>query len=119
MYIRDLGDFVSIEEQITAALTGRAAQRPFADDLSSNWDRLTNSFTVLASSAAELARAASTTSPPDARHAAIFSDLDRYLAGSADSQQRAAALRNRLYESPGNGRLPRAHQHGQAPPPPF
>lgn len=89
---------MSIEEQITAALTGRAAQRPFADGLSSNWDRLTNSFTVLASSAAELARAASTTSPPDARHAAIFSDLDRYLAGSADWQQHAAALRKRLDE---------------------
>jgi hypothetical protein len=86
---------MSIEEQITAALAGRAAQRPFADDLAGNWDRLTSSFTALAASAADLARAAST-SPPGGKYAEVFSDLGRELAAQADWQQRAAKLIGRL-----------------------
>ncbi len=46
---------MSIEEQITAALDSRAVQRPFVDDLTSNWDALANSFETLTSAAEDLA----------------------------------------------------------------
>lgn len=100
-----LGGPVSIEERITAALDGRAAQRPFANDLAGNWDKLTNSFTSLASSAADLAHAARAAAPSDVRHAEIFTDLEGYLAGRADWQQRAAELTRRLKECAGRVRV--------------
>lgn len=89
---------MSIEEQITAALDSRAVQRPFVKDLVSNWDALANSFATLTSAAEDLARAAGTARAADTEHRVVFSELDRFLNGRADWQDRAAKLSRRLDE---------------------
>ena len=89
---------MSIEEQITAALDSRAVQRPFVEDLASNWDALANSFETLTSAAKDLAHAAGSARAADTEHTAVFGELDRFLNGRADWQQRAAKLSGQLKE---------------------
>jgi energy-coupling factor transporter ATP-binding protein EcfA2 len=79
-----------------AALEGRAAQRPFVDELTSSWTKLEGSFAELVSAAVELTRAAAVARPPDDAHARVFSDLNRYLADGSDWRDRAAALSAQL-----------------------
>lgn len=92
------GGLVSIEEQITAALDSRAVQRSFVEDLASNWDVLANSFKDLTSAAEDLAHAAGSAHVADTDHTAVFNELDRFLNGRAEWQQRAAKLSVRLSE---------------------
>jgi len=92
---------LNIEQQITAALAGRAAQRDFVDNLTMSWEGLADSFTALVSSAADLTRAAAVARPPDDAHAGVFADLGRYLDGHADWRERASAVSTRLGESAG------------------
>jgi hypothetical protein len=87
-----------LEEQITAALAGRAAQRSFVDDLASNWGTLSSSFIALSLAAADLARAAGSARPADSAHAKAFGELDRFLAARGDWRQRAAGVSSRLDE---------------------
>ncbi len=96
---------MSIEEQITAALDSRAVQRPFVDDLTSNWDALANSFETLTSAAEDLARAAGAARAADTEHRAVFSETDRFLNSRADWQDRAAKLSDRLKECAGRVRV--------------
>ncbi len=96
---------MSIEEQITAALDSRAVQRPFVEDLASNWDALANSFETLTSAAEDLARAAGSARATDTEHTAVFSELDRFLNGRADWQKRAAKLSGQLKECAGRVRV--------------
>jgi hypothetical protein len=87
---------VDIQQQINAALAGRAGQRDFVDGLADNWNALAESFKTLASSAAELARASAVTHAPDLGHAKLFDSLGRYFATDSDWRKQAAALAGQL-----------------------
>ncbi|HLK02573.1 MAG TPA: hypothetical protein VKU39_22055, partial [Streptosporangiaceae bacterium] len=81
---------MSTEEQIAIALRGRAAQRPFIDDLVGTWDALAGTFHDLIAAAEDVARAAAVARVTDDEHAAAFADLRRFLDGRADWRERAA-----------------------------
>ena len=87
---------VDIQQQINAALAGRAGQRDFVDKLVNNWNTLAESFKAMASSAAELARASAVAKPPDPGHANLFDSLGRYFATDSDWRKRAADLTDKL-----------------------
>jgi hypothetical protein len=87
---------VDIQEQISAALAGRASQRDFVDNLAGRWTGLTASFNALISSVAELARAAAASQAPDSTRAAVFDGIRGYVGIGGDWQQRAAALSGEL-----------------------
>jgi energy-coupling factor transporter ATP-binding protein EcfA2 len=87
---------VNIQQQINAALAGRAGQRDFVDRLAGSWEALAESFGTMVSSAAELARASAAAQPPDREYAKLFDSVGGYLAPGSDWRQRAAELTARL-----------------------
>ncbi len=90
---------MSIEQQIAAALAGRAAQREFVDSLAQSWEQLSGTWAGLVTSAGDLGAAAAGTRSPDRAEAGVFSDLARYLAADAGWRERAAAISSRLSDS--------------------
>ena len=87
---------VNIQQQINAALVGRAGQRDFVNNLASNWNSLAESFETLVLSATELARASAVAQAPDPGHAKLFDSLGRYFATDSDWRKQAAALAAQL-----------------------
>jgi len=90
---------VDIQQQINAALAGRAGQRDFVDKLVSNWNALAESFKTVVTSAAELARSSASAQAPDQGHAKLFDSLGRYFATDSDWRKQTAELVDKLDEA--------------------
>ena len=99
---------MNIEQQITAALAGRAGQRDFVDSLSRYWTDLAASFDALLTAAADLTREAATATAGDGPHSAVFTDIGGAFGSGSDWQKHAAALSGRL--AGGAGRIGMLHQ---------
>ena len=99
---------MTIEQQITAALVGRAAQRDFVDSLSRYWSGLTSSFDALLPAVADMTRGAATAMASDSAHATVFGDISTAFEAGSDWQKRAAALSGKLAE--GADRIGVLHQ---------
>jgi energy-coupling factor transporter ATP-binding protein EcfA2/outer membrane lipoprotein SlyB len=87
---------VNIQQQINAALAGRAGQRDFVDKLAGNWEALAESFGTLVSAAAALARASAAAAPSDPEYAKVFDSVGGSLAPGSDWRKKAAELADRL-----------------------
>lgn len=92
---------MSIEQQIKAALAGRAAQREFVDDLHRSWEHLTGTWTSLVTSAGDLAVAAAGAPSKDRSEAGVFTDLAKYLDRDADWRKRGSSVSDQIRESTG------------------
>jgi energy-coupling factor transporter ATP-binding protein EcfA2 len=89
---------MGIAEQISAALAGRAAQRPFVDDLDRTWKDLTDSFAVATSTAMEIARDSAAVRSADSTHAQMLRDVSRYLDPLGIWQGKASELNKQFRE---------------------
>jgi hypothetical protein len=92
---------MSIEQQITAALAGRAAQREFVDNLVKSWEHLKDTWAGLVTSAGDLGAAAAGARSPERDGGGVFTDLARYLAKDGDWRERAAAVKKQIDDSTG------------------
>jgi hypothetical protein len=92
---------MSIEQQIAAALAGRAAQVEFVDGLSDSWEHLRGTWAGLVMAAGDLGVSAAGARSPDRTEAGLFSDLARYLAADAPWGERAGAVSARMGEATG------------------
>ena len=92
---------MSIEQEIAAALAGRAAQREFVDGLSDSWKHLTGTWAGLVMAAGDLGVSASGARSPDRTEAGVFSDLARYLAADGRWRDRATSVSERMGEATG------------------
>jgi hypothetical protein len=96
---------VNIEGQITAALDGRAEQRPFVDRLAAQWTQLAGLVDGLRSAGSDLSHLAAAAQTPEGEHATLFGDLARYLGDGSDWQRSAADLAVKLADSSGQVRV--------------
>ena len=87
---------MDIQQQINAALAGRATQHDFVDSLADRWNGLAASFSALVTRVIELSRTASAAQDKDSTRAAVFDGIRDYFGTDGDWQGRAAALSAKL-----------------------
>jgi energy-coupling factor transporter ATP-binding protein EcfA2 len=87
---------MKLEQQITAALAGRAGQRDFVDSLSRHWAGLISSVDTLLAAVADLTRGATTATARAGVHTTVFADIGTAFGADSDWQKRAAALSAKL-----------------------
>ncbi len=87
---------MGIEQDISAALAERAAQRDFIDGMAHDWQQLAGSFADLAAFAAAVGHGAARAQTADADQRAIFSDTSGYLAENASWPERTRSVLARL-----------------------
>src|SRR5260370_1746133 len=90
------GGVMGIEQDISAALAERAAQRDFIDGMAHDWQQLAGSFADLAAFAAAVGHGAARAQTADADQRAIFSDTSGYLAENASWPERTRSVLARL-----------------------